>query len=88
MYVNGQKVSVIFTLIFIVLHYTYTYQGPGMKPQTGSTLPGNHHFFEKIDFWSETRFGPLLMVFERLVVLEMNFEHFFIVGLDYNLIEI
>ena len=24
-YVNGQKVSVIFTLIFIVLHYTYTY---------------------------------------------------------------
>ena len=26
------------------------YQGPGMKPQTGSTLPGNHHFFEKINF--------------------------------------
>ena len=26
------------------------YQGPGMKPQTGSTLPGNHHFFEKSIF--------------------------------------
>ena len=34
------------------------------------------------------RFGPLLMVSGRLVVLEMNFEHFFIAGLDYDLIKI
>ena len=61
-----------------------TFHWPRMKPWLGSTPPGNHHVFLKHTFWSKTRFGPLLRVFGRLVGSKINFEHFFLMGLDYN----
>ena len=40
--------------------------------------PNPHQFWEKLTFWSETGFGPLLGTSRRLAFSECDFEHFLV----------